>query len=149
MVQIHTSTAYITASANRFNHTAHVSPDSTLVAFGSGRLVALWNVDASEQFFLAFASTNGPLGSKRQGCLRNSGGPRRPDHLRAIYTQRLSRQRRRQRTAPLLAKVGQSAITFPDSYGLSDAIDASGRIRPPYTRTLNPSLLFRGRVIFW
>ena len=45
MVQV--STEYIAASANRFNHAAHVSPDCTLVAFGSGRLVALWNVDAS------------------------------------------------------------------------------------------------------
>lgn len=45
MVQV--STEYIAASANRFNHAAHVSPDCTLVAFGLGRLVALWNVDAS------------------------------------------------------------------------------------------------------
>ncbi|KAI9574602.1 WD40-repeat-containing domain protein [Boletus coccyginus] len=45
MVQTQVSTAYIAASANRFNHAAHVSQSSTLVAFGTGRLIAFWDVD--------------------------------------------------------------------------------------------------------
>lgn len=52
MIQIKVSSAYISASANRFNHVAHVSPNSTLVAFGTGRFVALWNIDASRPVFL-------------------------------------------------------------------------------------------------
>lgn len=36
------STAYIAASTNRYNHTADVSSKS-LVAFGSSKLVALWD----------------------------------------------------------------------------------------------------------
>ncbi|KAF8842300.1 WD40 repeat-like protein [Paxillus ammoniavirescens] len=45
MVKLQVSTAYIAASTNRSNRSAHISPNSTLVAFGSGRLVALWNID--------------------------------------------------------------------------------------------------------
>ncbi|KAF9226501.1 WD40 repeat-like protein [Gyrodon lividus] len=45
MVELEVSTAYISASTNRFNRSADVSPSSTLVAFGTGRLVALWNFD--------------------------------------------------------------------------------------------------------
>lgn len=36
------SVTYISASTNRYNHAADVSPDS-LVAFGSSKLVALWD----------------------------------------------------------------------------------------------------------
>jgi hypothetical protein len=36
------SVEYISASANRFNHTAAAS-SSSLVAFGSGKLIALWD----------------------------------------------------------------------------------------------------------
>ncbi|KIK97989.1 hypothetical protein PAXRUDRAFT_806166 [Paxillus rubicundulus Ve08.2h10] len=43
MVELQVSTAYISASTNRSNRSAHISPSSTLVAFGAGRLVALWN----------------------------------------------------------------------------------------------------------
>ncbi|KIJ69988.1 hypothetical protein HYDPIDRAFT_104660 [Hydnomerulius pinastri MD-312] len=45
MTELQVSTSYISASTNRFNRSAHLSPDSTLVAFGTGRLVALWNID--------------------------------------------------------------------------------------------------------
>ncbi|KIJ20201.1 hypothetical protein PAXINDRAFT_160820 [Paxillus involutus ATCC 200175] len=45
MVELQVSTAYIAASTNRSNRSAHISPSSTLVAFGAGRLIALWNID--------------------------------------------------------------------------------------------------------
>ncbi|KAH7887804.1 WD40-repeat-containing domain protein [Phlebopus sp. FC_14] len=45
MCKLQVSTAYISASTNRFSHAAHVSPSASLVAFGTGRLVALWNID--------------------------------------------------------------------------------------------------------
>ncbi|KAL4081815.1 WD40-repeat-containing domain protein [Scleroderma yunnanense] len=45
MTKLQASTTYISAATNRFNHAAHISPDSTTVAFGCGRLVALWNID--------------------------------------------------------------------------------------------------------
>ncbi|KAN0097379.1 WD40-repeat-containing domain protein [Tylopilus felleus] len=45
MVHCELSTTYIAAAANRFSNVADVSPDSALVAFGSCRLVAFWNVD--------------------------------------------------------------------------------------------------------
>jgi hypothetical protein len=40
------SVEYISASANRFNHTAAAS-SSSLVAFGSGKFVALWDAKVS------------------------------------------------------------------------------------------------------
>jgi hypothetical protein len=40
------SVEYISASANRFNHTAAAS-SSSLVAFGSGKFVALWDAQVS------------------------------------------------------------------------------------------------------
>ncbi|KAF8165405.1 WD40 repeat-like protein [Crassisporium funariophilum] len=40
-----TSLAYISASINRFNEAADVSPSSSLIAFGSSKLVCLWNLD--------------------------------------------------------------------------------------------------------
>ncbi|KAH9062064.1 WD40 repeat-like protein [Lactarius vividus] len=43
---IKTSVEYISASANRFNRTAAAS-SSSLVAFGSGKFVALWDAQAS------------------------------------------------------------------------------------------------------
>ncbi|KAI0301821.1 WD40 repeat-like protein [Multifurca ochricompacta] len=42
---INTSVDYISASANRFNHTAAAS-GSSLVAFGSGKLVSLWDAQS-------------------------------------------------------------------------------------------------------
>ena len=45
MTKLQASIVYISAATNRFNRAAHISPDSTTVAFGSGRLVALWNID--------------------------------------------------------------------------------------------------------
>jgi hypothetical protein len=41
------SIAYIAAATNRFNQAADVSPSSNLIAFGSSRLLALWNLDVS------------------------------------------------------------------------------------------------------
>ncbi|KAF9006442.1 WD40 repeat-like protein [Cyathus striatus] len=38
------TTAYIAASANRFSHVADIT-STALVAFGSGKLIALWNTD--------------------------------------------------------------------------------------------------------
>jgi elongator complex protein 2 len=35
-------TTYIAASANRFHHVAHCSP-SSLVAFGSSKVIAVWD----------------------------------------------------------------------------------------------------------
>ena len=40
------SVEYISASANRYNHTAAAS-SSSLVAFGSGKFVALWDAQVS------------------------------------------------------------------------------------------------------
>jgi elongator complex protein 2 len=41
------SVEYISASANRFNRTAAASPGTSIVAFGSGKLVALWDAQVS------------------------------------------------------------------------------------------------------
>lgn len=43
MVQASASVAYIATAANRFPYTADISSDS-LVAFGSHKLVSLWNL---------------------------------------------------------------------------------------------------------
>lgn len=51
------STAFIAASANRFSHAADVSPDS-LVAIGSGNLVALWDVKVCDFYMLTNPSTH-------------------------------------------------------------------------------------------
>lgn len=45
-MSIEASVEYISASANRFNRTA-ASSGSSLVAFGSGKLVALWDAQVS------------------------------------------------------------------------------------------------------
>ncbi|KAG6337364.1 hypothetical protein ID866_1737 [Astraeus odoratus] len=45
MTDLRVSTAYICAATNRFNRAASLSPDATTIAFGSARLVALWNID--------------------------------------------------------------------------------------------------------
>ncbi|KAF4619125.1 hypothetical protein D9613_005202 [Agrocybe pediades] len=39
-----TSLSYIAAACNRFNQAAHVSPDSSTVAFASSRFVSLWHL---------------------------------------------------------------------------------------------------------
>jgi hypothetical protein len=39
--------AYVAASTNRFSNAAGVSPSSSVIAFGSSRLLALWHVDVS------------------------------------------------------------------------------------------------------
>lgn len=41
------STAHISASTNRFNHAADAST-SSLIACGSGKLIALWNIQVSD-----------------------------------------------------------------------------------------------------
>ncbi|KDR83805.1 hypothetical protein GALMADRAFT_236196 [Galerina marginata CBS 339.88] len=41
------SIIYVTAACNRFSPAADVSPSSSLIAFGSSRLVALWDLDGS------------------------------------------------------------------------------------------------------
>jgi hypothetical protein len=41
-----TSVAYISASANRYSQTADISSPS-LCAFGSGKLIALWDIAVS------------------------------------------------------------------------------------------------------
>jgi hypothetical protein len=38
---------YVAASTNRFSDAADVSPSSSVIAFGSSRLLALWHVDVS------------------------------------------------------------------------------------------------------
>ena len=38
---------YVAASTNRFSDVADVSPSSSVIAFGSSRLLALWQVDVS------------------------------------------------------------------------------------------------------
>ena len=38
---------YVAASTNRFSNAADVSPSSSIIAFGSSRLLALWHVDVS------------------------------------------------------------------------------------------------------
>ncbi|KAF8138550.1 WD40-repeat-containing domain protein [Boletus edulis] len=59
MAQIQVSTAYIAASANRFNNTAHVSPNHTLVAFGTGHLVAFWNDQSDKGVYETLAGHEG------------------------------------------------------------------------------------------
>ncbi|KAI0254274.1 WD40 repeat-like protein [Lactifluus subvellereus] len=54
---IEASVEYISASANRFNHTAAAS-GSSLVAFGSGKLVALWHAQSPADHG-AFATLSG------------------------------------------------------------------------------------------
>ncbi|KAI0049599.1 WD40 repeat-like protein [Auriscalpium vulgare] len=36
---------YVSASANRFNHAADTAPQASLIVFGSGKLIALWDTD--------------------------------------------------------------------------------------------------------
>ena len=38
---------YVAASTNRFSDATDVSPSSSIIAFGSSRLLALWHVDVS------------------------------------------------------------------------------------------------------
>ena len=38
---------YVAASTNRFSDAADVSPSSSVIAFGSSRLLALWHADVS------------------------------------------------------------------------------------------------------
>ncbi|KAI6034199.1 WD40-repeat-containing domain protein [Pisolithus microcarpus] len=45
MSKLQVSSAYISAATNRFNHAAALSPESTIVAFASGSLIALWDID--------------------------------------------------------------------------------------------------------
>jgi len=52
MTKLQVSTVYISAATNRFNRAAHISPDSTTVTFGCGRLVALWRIDVKLALFL-------------------------------------------------------------------------------------------------
>lgn len=54
---VKTSVEYISASANRFNGTAAVS-SSSLVAFGSGKLVALWDAQVGSPLRSLPASIN-------------------------------------------------------------------------------------------
>ncbi|KAI6003932.1 WD40-repeat-containing domain protein [Pisolithus albus] len=45
MVKLQVSSAYISAATNRSNHAAALSPESTTVVFASGSLIALWDID--------------------------------------------------------------------------------------------------------
>ncbi|KAI6047250.1 WD40-repeat-containing domain protein [Pisolithus marmoratus] len=45
MTKLQVSSAYISAATNRFNHAATLLPDSTTIAFATGSLIALWNID--------------------------------------------------------------------------------------------------------
>ncbi|KAI6105643.1 WD40-repeat-containing domain protein [Pisolithus sp. B1] len=45
MSKLQVSSAYISAATNRFNEAAALSPDSTTVAFATGSLIALWDID--------------------------------------------------------------------------------------------------------
>ncbi|KAF8913841.1 WD40-repeat-containing domain protein [Gymnopilus junonius] len=42
------SLSYVTAACNRFGQAADISPSSSLISFGSSRLVALWNLEAPD-----------------------------------------------------------------------------------------------------
>ena len=68
---------YVAASTNRFSDAADVSPSSSVIAFGSSRLLALWHVDVS---LAPEASPNLILnlsGSKRPWSVANTSGTRR------------------------------------------------------------------------
>ena len=74
---------YVAASTNRFSDAADISPSSSVIAFGSSRLLALWHVDVS----LAEAPPNlifGPQflsGSKRPWSFANTSRTRRNYNL--------------------------------------------------------------------
>jgi hypothetical protein len=67
---VKTSVEYISASANRFNGTAAVS-SSSLVAFGSGKLVALWDAQVDYPSVTAGVKLITSTVTLRPRCLRD------------------------------------------------------------------------------